>query len=76
MEVRGSLLGPVAANAMSLASSRNYQASKGKQKPEGFEGEPKEVLETSLKGSAFEQAGLTLESEGVNEEKVEINSAV
>jgi alpha-tubulin suppressor-like RCC1 family protein len=76
VEVRGSLLGPVAANAMSLASSRNYQAAKGKQKPEGFEGEPKEVLETSLKGSAFEQAGLTLESEGVNEEKVEINSVV
>jgi alpha-tubulin suppressor-like RCC1 family protein len=72
--IRGAVLAPVAANAMQLTAQRKYKATIGKQKPEKFEGEPREVLEESIHNLPFEQAGLTMETVQANEESVEINS--
>jgi hypothetical protein len=75
VSVRGSLIVPVPANRMLLRLKLKYSAKKGRQKPESFVGEPKDVLEASLDGGSFEQAGLTLETTQTNEERVEVNSA-
>jgi hypothetical protein len=61
---------------MSLTPALKGSASKGKQKPEAFVGEPKDILEESLNGGAFEQAGLTLTTIQTDEEAVEVNSVV
>jgi hypothetical protein len=53
-----------------------FAQTKGKQKPERFVGEAKDVLEASFNGGPFEQAGLALKTNQTNEEKVEVNSVV
>jgi hypothetical protein len=45
-----------------------------KQKPEGFAAEAKDVLEASLNGAAYEQAGLTLAMTMIGEEALEVNA--
>jgi len=72
--IRGSVIGPTTANAMSLSPARNYRATSGKQKPERFEGEPRDVLEESFLEGNFERAGLTMDTTQANEERIEINS--
>ncbi|MGO9320283.1 MAG: hypothetical protein ACLQBY_05725 [Solirubrobacteraceae bacterium] len=67
---------PVKANKMSLTSTLKFKASKGRQKPEGFAGEPKDILEASFDEGPFEQAGLTATIAQTGEEAVEVNSAV
>lgn len=74
--VKGSIIVPVTANAMQLTSISKIAQSKGKQKPEQFEGEPKDILEFNANGGPFEQAGFGLEVTRTNEESVEINSVV
>jgi hypothetical protein len=74
--VKGSVIAPVTANKMSAASSLSYKALEGKQAPEQFEEEPKDVLETSFSGGAAEQSGLTGKFLLSSEEAVEVNSAV
>jgi hypothetical protein len=74
--VRGSVIVPVTANKMQLTATLKFAQAKGKQKPERFQGEAKDVLEESVNGSAFEQAGLAFESTQTNEEAIEINSVV
>jgi len=76
VSVRGSVIVPVKANKMSLTQALKAKASKGKQKPESFVGELKDVLEVSFSGAPFEQAGLTLTATQTNEEAVEVNSVV
>jgi hypothetical protein len=77
VSVRGSVIGVTAKNAMKLTSPLTYAAStKGKQKPESFVGEPKDVLEASFGEEPFEQIGLILKGIVTNEEKVEVNSVV
>jgi FG-GAP repeat len=74
ISVRGSVIVPVASNAMKLSSNLVYAESKGKQKAESFVGEAKDVLESSLGEEPFEQTGLKLKAIQTNEEKIEINS--
>jgi alpha-tubulin suppressor-like RCC1 family protein len=74
--VRGTAAVPVVSNKMQLASTLKFAARRGRQKPEGFEGGPREILETSINGYPFEQAGLTSEVQQTSEEPVEINSVV
>ena len=76
ISVRGSVIVPVKANKMLLTQTLKFKASKGKQKPESFVGEPKDVLEESVNAEPFEQAGLTLTATQTNEEAVEVNSVV
>jgi hypothetical protein len=74
--IRGSVISPVLANKMNLTATVKYAAVSGKQKPEKFEGLPKDVLETSFGEAAFEQSALKLVTVQTNEEKIEINSVV
>jgi hypothetical protein len=77
VSVRGAVLARLASNAMALTPKLKYKATSGKQKPEGFEGQPADVLEMALFGTTtFSQAGLSMEATQTNEEKVEINSVV
>lgn len=76
VSVRGSVIVPVKANKMSQTQTLKFKASKGKQKPERFVEEPKDILEASFNGEPFEQTGLTLTATQTNEEKVEVNSVV
>ncbi len=72
--VQGSVLVPVAADKMLATATWKAAATKGKQKPEGFLGEPADILEESLNGAAPEQAGLSITTIQTGEEPVEINT--
>jgi alpha-tubulin suppressor-like RCC1 family protein len=74
--VRGSVIVALNANEMALAPTLKYSAPGGKQNIENLEGEPTDVLETSLNGAAFEQTGLTVTTTQTNEEEVEVNATV
>jgi hypothetical protein len=74
VSVRGSVIVPVPANHMLEKATLKYSAAKGKQRPERFVGEPKDVLEASFNGGPFEQMGLAVKLTETNEEKVEVNS--
>jgi hypothetical protein len=76
VSVRGSVIASVSRNAMKLTTNLVYAQTAGKQKPEGFAGEPKDVLEASFGEAPFEQIGLKLTTIQTNEEKLEINSVV
>jgi hypothetical protein len=72
--VRGHVLSPVPSNKMLLVTTVKFTASKGKQKPERFEGGPLAILESSFSGGAYEQSGQTLTTIETGEEKMEANS--
>jgi hypothetical protein len=75
VQVKGSVLVPLTpTNKMEPKLTLKYVATKGVQKPTKFEGEPADVLESSLKGKPFEQAGQTLTTVQTNEELLEINT--
>jgi len=74
--VRGSVIASITTGKMSAATALKFKASKGKQKPEGFVGGPSDVLEESLDGGAYEQAGLSLSATQSGEEPIEANPAV
>jgi hypothetical protein len=74
IQVRGSVIVPVTTNKMLLTSPLKFVQKNGKQKPEQFEGEPKDVLEFSTDRGPFAQAGLFFEAAETNEEPIEINS--
>jgi hypothetical protein len=74
--VRGSVLVPIKSNTMLTTGELKFKATIGKQKPERFEGEPKDILESSFTGKEFEQAGQTITSKVTNEEPLELNSVV
>lgn len=76
--VSGSVLGRVAyADKMEITPLVKYiGAAKAKQKPEHFEGEPNDVLETSFEKGAGEASGLSLEMTQKPEEQFEINAIV
>lgn len=73
VKVRGSVLVKVVAGKMSATMTLKYNQKNGKQKPEKFENEPKDVLESSLSGKPFEQAGQKIETVQTDEEKLEVN---
>jgi hypothetical protein len=72
IEIRGSVIAPVPIDKMVLTFTEKFVAAKGKQKPENFEGQPKDVLESSFAKAAFEQTGFTSADTVTNEEKLEI----
>jgi hypothetical protein len=76
VSVNGSVIAPVKSNKMSQTSTLKYRATKGKQKPEGFEGAPKDVLGVSLNGAPAEPAGLLLTVTVTNAEALEVNAYV
>jgi hypothetical protein len=79
-EATGGLLNQLVADKMVTISSSKYAATKGEQKPSGYEDlEGKLVvagLESNFAGGPFEEAGFTLTSEQTNEEAFEVNAVV
>jgi YVTN family beta-propeller protein len=73
VSVQGSVIVPVTADKMLLTVTVKASATTGKQKPENFVGEPKDILEESFNGGGLEQTGLTLTTTQTNEEAVEVN---
>jgi len=73
---RGSVIVPVKANKMLGAETLKFSAKGGKQKPEAFEGQGKDIIESSLGEASFEQSGWTVTTTMSNLEKVEVNSVV
>lgn len=77
VKITGSLIAPVPSNSMKLTVPVKYKATKGKQKPESFVGEPTDVLLTKVGAEGpLEQAGESMTVNQGNEEKVEVNSVV
>ena len=76
VSVQGSVIVPVKANKMALTQALKFKAKKGKQKPESFAAEPKDVLEASFDHAPLEQIGLTTTATLFAEEAVEVNTAV
>ncbi len=75
--VKGSVIGDITpVNKMTSAYTLKFKQSKGKQAIEHFEGLSSDVLEMSVAGGAYGQAGLALESSTTNEEEVELNTVV
>ncbi len=74
--VRGSAITPVKSSKMSASLALKFKAAKGRQKPEGFAEEAKDVLEASFAGGPYEQAGLTLAANQSGEEPLEVNPSV
>ncbi len=56
------------------ALTLKYAATKGKQKPENFEGEPHDVLLTEINGKTPEQSGITVTVTQTGEEAAELNT--
>lgn len=73
VRVQGSLLVKITAGKMAPSMTIKYTETNAKQKPEKFEGEPKDVLESSLNGMPFEQAAQKLETVQTDEEPLEAN---
>jgi hypothetical protein len=72
--LRGAVIVQVVANRMLSATTLKYSASRGKQHPERFLGEPTAILEASFGNKAYEQTGLALEATQTSGAPVEINS--
>jgi len=72
--LRGAVIVPVVANRMLTVTTLKYSASRGKQRPERFVGEPAAILEASFGSEAFEQTGVTFEATQTSGESVETNS--
>ncbi len=71
LSVRGTVIAPIKGNKMLPTLGLKAKESKGKQKPENLVGGPKEVLEGSVNGGAYEATGLTLTLEEENGESIE-----
>jgi hypothetical protein len=76
VSVEGSVIVPIVADKMALTQTLKYKAEKGKQKPEKLEGEPVDVLLTSLNGAKAIQSGQTITTVQTDEEKLEANAVV
>jgi len=76
LTVEGSILVPVLVDKMATTSALKYKATGGKQKPEHFEGESKDVLTSTPNGITFEQLGETATLTETAEEPIEINAVV
>ena len=72
----GSVIQRLAVNTMLEKVALVFAETKGHQKLEKGEGEPKDVLETSILGRPFEQTGLALTEVQENERKIEVNTVV
>jgi hypothetical protein len=76
MAMSGSIISPVAENAMKTTTAITSKGSKGKQHPENFVGETPEPLMATIESGTPEQAGESVTTIQTNEEKIEINAVV
>jgi hypothetical protein len=89
VEVRGSVIHPIAANAMKAAATEQFSGKAGEQVPESFEllGKseqrpafvasllaPEHILQTSIAARRFEESSLSLTIIQKNDMKVEVSS--
>jgi hypothetical protein len=74
--VTGSVIHQVGINKMLLEENEKFIQKKGSQKPEKFEGQPADVLESTVGIGSPIQSGLGLLTRLTNEEKIEVNSVV
>jgi hypothetical protein len=74
--VTGATIGVVPTNTMKSTAVVKFTQSKGKQKPEAFEGGPTSVLSTTIGEGVGEQSGMAFTATQTSEEKLEINSVV
>jgi hypothetical protein len=74
--IRGAVIVPVTSKIMQKTTRLSFSARKGKQKPESFQSQPKNILEASFGLSPVEQLGLTLTMNQTSQERVEVNSVV
>jgi hypothetical protein len=70
----GSVIGSVKSGKMSTTTELKFSASKGRQKPEAFEGEGRDVLISRLGEGEPEQTGLTAKIVLTDEEALEVNA--
>jgi hypothetical protein len=76
-KVRGHVLVPIKNDKMTSTETLKFKATKGKQKPEKWEGSPATaILEASFAENGFEQAGQTITTTLKGEEKLELNAVV
>ena len=73
--VKGSLILAVSDEQDAPHGRSHGKASKGRQKPESFVGGPKAILEESINGESFAQAGLSVLTHSENKETAEVSSA-
>ncbi len=64
------------ANKMLRTSVLKYKATAGHQAVEAFEGQPKDILESTLTGGPFVQSSWSLTTSVNNKEAIEVNSVV
>jgi len=76
IRVEGTVLFPVKANKTETKPLIKFAATAGKQKPEKFEGGPKETLASSFGGAPFAQSGQTITVEQTNASGIEANSVL
>jgi len=78
IKVKGTVLFPVTSNKMLAVTTLKFVGTGGKQKPEKFWEQPKEVLESKFGGGIFEQSGQTITTiqTSVGGVKVEANSVI
>jgi hypothetical protein len=74
--VTGSVIHDVKTNTMVSTETETFSQSKGKQKPEAFEGESADVLESAIGSAAPEQSGMALRGLLTNDEEIEVNRVV
>jgi len=75
VSIRGSVVGSITTNKMLSALPLSFSSAKGKQKPEGFIGQPASTLEVSLGGAAYEPAVLAVKASLVGEGPLEVDPA-
>jgi hypothetical protein len=73
ISVRGSMILPVKTNKMLGSLELKGKESQARQVPESFVGGPQAILEASVEHRAFEQAGMTIQTDPANEEAVAIS---
>jgi hypothetical protein len=73
---RGLVIVPIKTNLMSSSITLKYAAAAAHQRPEGFEGQPKDILESSIGGGASVQSALVMTVTQTGKEKLEINSVI
>jgi hypothetical protein len=74
--VTGAAIGNVPTNTMKTTAVVKFVQSKGKQKPESFEGGSTTILSTTIGEGLGEQSGMAFTASQTSEEKIEINSVV
>jgi hypothetical protein len=73
ISVRGSVILPVKTNKMLGELELKGKESQARQAPEAFVGGPKAILEGSVEHRAYEQAGLTIQTDPAGEEAMEVS---